>query len=213
MSEEPDQRSFRMALDCLERNQPLRALALFESLSGSAGLDPANLRFHCGWSAELAGREEDAVGHYRQAAALAAAPELHVHARFREGWIRYCQHKLAAARMALEQATELAAAHGISNAVTSHAEYWYAVCLEQDGRILDAVRHYRRVLAGEDLRLEAAYREIACLIAVGRYREAVTACDAFLEFAPAKEAPARHHELVALVRDERMSLEASLAHA
>jgi tetratricopeptide (TPR) repeat protein len=191
----------------------LRALALFESLSGRPGFDAANLHFHCGWSAELAKRDEAAITHYRQVATLAAAPALHVHARFREGWIRYCQHNTSAALLALEEATHLAETHGINNAIACHAEYWYAVCLEQDGRFIDALRHYRRGRACDDLHVEAAYREILCLIAVGLYREAVEACDAFLNDAPPTAASARHQEVAALVREEKASLEKSLAHA
>ena len=67
-----------------------------------------------------------------------------------------------------------------------YAIYWFGVCLEHEGRYLGAIDNYckLRPFTEEGLTLEARYREIICLIQVGKLLEALKNADDFLQLKP-----------------------------
>lgn len=100
--------------------------------------------------------------------------------------------------------------------ILRHAIYWYAFCLELDGRFLDAIDYYRKVDAfnGEGLALEVQFRKIICLNQVGNLEVALQATHEFLNFPTLLGADGvRQAELNRLVMDEKLQLERALTEA
>lgn len=208
----PDLDAWHTAVSLEERGEHQAALAAFEALLSSAHLDRGRVRFHCGWNGELAGLIQAAVEHYEHAARF-ATPEIRLHALFRIGSIQRQRGNHADALCCFERAHGVAEVGQITHPLAHHVAYWFGLSLEEEGRYLEALTRYRKAAALAALRDEAGYRAIQCLVAVGRYEQAVSECKAFLAYAPAESTSTRTRELVVCVQNEKLSLEKSLQHA
>jgi len=175
----------------------------------------AQALFDAAWQLELAVREDEARPLYLAAIEQSADPALQLEAEFRLGWIALQAGLTRDAGLRLARAVVLARCHELTGPTASHARYWHAVCVEADGRLLDAASLYLQVIDEGDPHLwhEAAYRRLACLAQVGDLSAALRAARHLL----ACERPVNDAgRLVALrqcARDEQSQIERALAAA
>ena len=181
--------------------------------------DPARGRapavFQAAWCLERAGRTVDAAKHYAEVVESSTEPGLLAEAYFRLAWLAIEDGDLEAALPRLDSAIALAEAHGLPSPTIEHARYWSAVCLEGDGRLVDAAIRYQPIIEGgnPDLWLEAAYRRLLCLSQVGDLDGALAAADVLLRPTADARDPDRLRALQALAREERWQIERARAFA
>lgn len=193
----------------------LEAAEAYLSLAPEAPSDRAPALFAAAWCLELAGRSENAVPLYQETVALSPEPILHVEALFRLGWIALQAGHWREAGACQRVVIDLADAHALNSPTVAHARYWHAVCLENEGQLLDAAERYAAVIdqGNPDLWHEAAYRRLVCLASVGDLRAAAQAADELVRGARPVTDPARLLALQSLARDEAAHIARALAAA
>ena len=181
--------------------------------------DPARGRapavFQAAWCLERAGRTEDAAKYYAEVVESSKEPGLLAEAYFRLAWLALEGRELEAAISRLDSTIALAEAHGLTSPTIEHARYWSVVCLEREGRLLDAAMRYQTIIDGgnPDLWLEAAYRRLLCLSQVGDLDGALAAAEILLQPAANARDPDRLRVLQALAREEQWQIERARAFA
>jgi tetratricopeptide (TPR) repeat protein len=184
------------------------AAALFSGCLAEKFADAALTEFHIGWCLENAKDTRQATDHYDRAIQCANNPALVVEALFRQAWILVQEQEMDRAQPLLARLLSLADIHTLANATIEHAYFWFAVCLENDGRIIEAAARYEAVVlhANPDLWHEAAYRRMLCLSQIGDFSGALAAAETFLAASPSGAHFARVLELQRLARDEQIEI-------
>lgn len=213
MKEQPEMSSYQQALQFEQAGDFARAFNLFYECLSAAEQDRGDLLFHCGWCLEQ-DKERDArqaLSFYREAGEIAGDPVCRMNSRFRAGWLLMHLKEYAEAQEMYHKTVRAPAEKG-AEPIYTHAAYWLAVCLEVQGRVLDALQWFRSVQQlSPQLMPEALYREICCLNRIGAYAEALEVCRRFDEPAPPGMSEARYRELRELAENERRILESCLA--
>ena len=163
-----------------------------------ASPDAAESLYRLAWRREHEERDPAwAVEAYRAAAAV-ASPALAVDALFRAGFVAQGARRRAQAIAAYRECVALARRLGAPSVAGLHATFRLGFHLEAEGRYLDAMSCYREV-AGERglLGLEASYRGLLCLAAVGQLAEALAWSSGYADLAD--EARRQGHDTKALV--------------
>lgn len=192
------------------------ALELFLMCLARGEGDPADVQFHCGWCLEngAAADRTRALGYYEAAALTARDPGGRLNSLFRAGWIALQSGDQASAADRFRAVIDLARAERLDHEIYHHGTYWYAFCLEAQGRFLQALDWYRTAGAlAPTLLPEARWREIGCLNQVGWYAEAYGICRCFEEPQPDGFDPRRYEHLRETARSEAARLLACLAEA
>jgi len=169
----------------------------------------AEIEFRVGWCLELAGQQSGAIEHYERVAAAAHAPAFAIEALFRLAWLALQANEFDRARPSLERALAIAAQSAIANPTVAHARYWHALCLENDGRLIDAAARYAAIAveADSDLWHEAAYRRLVCLSQIGDFEGALAEADRLVAAVAGVRDPARLAALQLAARAERAQIE------
>jgi tetratricopeptide (TPR) repeat protein len=127
---------------------------------------------------------------------------------FRAGWVLRHLSENSEALKAFGKAIEVGHSEGLFNSIYQEALYWSAVTLECENKYLDAIELYRVVTALSDqLKPESKYRELLCLISVGKYHDAVEICSSFEQPRPDGFSSERYAEIKNLVNREKSILE------
>jgi len=213
MKDQPEMALYQQALQLEQEGDFARAFNLFYECLSGAEQDRGDLLFHCGWCLEQ-DKERDArqaLSFYREAGEIAGNPVCRMNSCFRAGWLLMHLKEYAGAGEMYLKAVRTPVEKGAEQLYT-HAAYWLAVCLEVQGRQLEALQWFRSVQQlSPQLSLEARFREICCLNRIGAYAEALEVCRRFDEPAPPGMDEARYRELRELAEKERRILESCLA--
>jgi tetratricopeptide (TPR) repeat protein len=208
---------YEQAIVLLNENRFSDAFPLFKQCIGIDGISQPDVLFNCGWCLENSGNSrKQALNYYLSSHTSAQRDELKFHAGFRYSWLLIEEKKYAKAQVFLSKIlaeTKLSVAEFL---ILRHAVYWFAFCLELDGRFLDAIDYYRKVeiFNGEGLALEAQFRKIICLNQVGNLEAALQGIDAFLNSPTLSgDDRLRQSELIRLVVDEKSQIERALTEA
>jgi tetratricopeptide (TPR) repeat protein len=209
--------SYQQAVALLNENRFSDAFSLFKQCIGINGISQPDVLFNCGWCLENMGNSrKQALSYYLSSYRSAQRDELKFHAGFRYSWLLIEEKKYPKAQAFLSKIlaeTKLSVAESL---VLRHAVYWFAFCLELEGRFLDAIDYYRKVekFNGEGLALEAQFRKIICLNQVGNLEAALQGIDAFLHSPTLSgDAGFRQSELIRLVVDQKFQIERALTEA
>ncbi len=200
---------YRQALKAEAAGRYAEAISLFVDCLADPALDEGDLNFHRGWCLENLGHTEKAIALYGRASDLARHPGCRLNSYFRAGWLVMHEKNFMKAAHLFRCAIDYGDVADAKDDTYAQATYWYAVCLESQGRILDALTWYR--YAQDRLALlnpESRYRQIMCLIQVGLYPEALELCHTFDGSAPDLCTRERYETLRAEVQRERVMLEA-----
>jgi tetratricopeptide (TPR) repeat protein len=184
------------------------AISLFSAYRPDPAHDLAEIEFHIAWCLEKAGQYARATVHYEQAVAHARQPTHAVEALYRLAWMALEEHAIHRARPLLAHVLSLAEANGLANPVVEHARYWFAVCVETDGEIIEACARYAVIAnnADPDLWHEAAYRRLLCLSQIGDFAAALAAADTLVRATAAVRDPTRLRDLQAAAHEERAQI-------
>jgi tetratricopeptide (TPR) repeat protein len=210
---------YEQALAHEQRGEFGQALALYQACLASETDDPGDLLFRCGWCLEHAHRSDnptamEALAYYMQAAEASRTPATTLNSLFRAGWVLMQEHRWLEAAQFLRKAIDKAALLALHDALYAHTVYWYAVCLETQGRLLEAIDWYRLTQTLTPvLQPESAFREMLCLEQIGSYHDALHVCSAFPAHPPTDFDADRYAELFSLVRRKKAILEACLNQA
>jgi tetratricopeptide (TPR) repeat protein len=171
--------------------------------------------FQAAWCLERAGQTEDAAKYYAEVVESSTEPGLLAEAYFRLAWLALEGREPEAAIPRLDSAIALAEAHGLASPTIEHARYWSVVCLEGEGRLVDAAIQYQPIIEGgnPDLWPEAAYRRLLCLSQVGDLDGALAAADVILRPTADARDLDRLRALQELAREERWQIERARAFA
>lgn len=169
--------------------------------------------FQAAWCLERAGRVDGAAGRYAEVIGESTEPALLVEAHFRLAWLALERHQMEVAVPHFGLVVDLAEAHGLTGPTVEHARYWSAVCLEGEGRLVEAALHYQPIIERGNLDLwpEAAYRRMLCLSQVGDFEGAFAAAEVLLQPAVAARDRDRLQALQALAREEQRQIERARA--
>ena len=208
---------YEQAVALLNENRFSDAFPLFKQCIGIDGISQPDVLFNCGWCLENTGNSrKQALNYYLSSYTAAQRDELKFHAGFRYSWLLIEEKKYSKAQAFLSKIlaeTKLSVAKSL---ILRHAVYWFAFCLELEGRFLDAIDYYSQVetVNGEGLALEAQFRKISCLNQVGNLEAALQGIDAFLN-APtlSDDEGLRQSELIRLLIDEKSQIERALTEA
>jgi tetratricopeptide (TPR) repeat protein len=186
-----------------------KAFDLFRHCLSEDGHDKGTLNFHCGWCLENIrdGDRNRAVRFYEKASGEAESVLVRVNSSFRAGWIQLQDKEQEKAADAFRNAIDLSVQVNLDHELYHHAVFWYAMCLEHQGRYLEATHQYsvaQRLSA--TLAPESCYRMIVCCNQVGKFEDALKACGTFPVHVPAGYDPLRYAELAAVVRREETLL-------
>lgn len=197
------------------RGDYLTAAALYLDCPPDPVRGAAPALFSAGWCLELARETEKAGDCYARAVAQSREPSLTVEALFRMAWIEIEAGAMAAAGTHLARLGEVAMTHDVRSATVEHAEFWHVVCVEHDGRLVDAAARYAAIIerGHPELWPEAAYRRLSCLSQVGDLSAALQAADALRRATRAAKDPARLRALQDLAADEAAQIARALAAA
>jgi tetratricopeptide (TPR) repeat protein len=208
---------YEQAVALLNENRFSDAFLLFKQCIGIDEISQPDVLFNCGWCLENMGNSrKQALSYYLSSHRSAQRDELKFHAGFRYSWLLIEEKKYPKAQVFLSTIlaeTKLSVAQSL---LLRHAVYWYAFCLELDGRFLDAIDYYRKVeiFNGEGLALEAQFRKIICLNQVGNLEVALQGIDTFLNSPTLSgDEGLRQSELIRLVVDEKSQIELALTEA
>lgn len=181
------------------------AAALFSACLDDPAYEDAVVRFHMAWCLENTQQRASSVAHYEQVVARSADPALAVEALFRLAWLAIGEHAFDRARPLLGRALSLADANGLASTTLEHAAYWFAVCLETDGEIIEAAARYEAIAGSgnPDLWHEAAYRRVLCLSHVGDLTGAFAAAEVLLKANGGVRDPGRLRALQEAAREEQ----------
>jgi len=198
-----------------ERNGDFKkALRLFQESLSKESPDEGDVYFHFGWCLEQDkdGDSGQALHFYQKASSLARSSICRINSCFRAGWILMHAKEYQRAAAMYKSAIDLGEQTGNKAEIYPHAAYWYAVCLESQGRYLDALDWYRHVRTLSDqLDPECRLREIICLNQVGSYETALQVSLTFENPRPAGFDLRRYEELRAVAMREREMLQACLS--
>jgi tetratricopeptide (TPR) repeat protein len=207
---------YERALAHEQQGEFAQALALYQTCLCHETDDPGDLLFKWGWCLEHAHHVNnpthvEALAYYTQAVEVSRTPATTLNSLFRAGWVLIQEQRWREAAQFLRKAIDEAELLELRDALYAHAVYWYAVCLETQGRFIDALDWYRltQVLAPE-LQPESSFREILCLEQIGAYHEALHRCSAFHANPPVDFDAERYAELFSLVHRKKEILEACL---
>lgn len=190
------------------------ALALLNECLVQGSVPRGDILFHCGWCVEqLDGSGSDrACELYERSIEFTTDPVGKTNAAFRAGWIRFHQHDHRGAatmfRRAMNEGNDVEEAAEIVH----HAMYWLAVCLEAEGKFLEAITWYRRVrIIAPLLDPEARLREMYCNISVADFEAALQLSRTFEQDCPEGFSPTRYKELAHTAAREGEMLEHCLS--
>jgi tetratricopeptide (TPR) repeat protein len=146
--------------------------------------------------------------YYEQAAAQTRMPECKLNSFFRAGWLLMHQKEHVKAATMFRHAVDYAELSHHKSEIYNQSVFWYAVCLESQGRFIEAIRWYRVVrLHSPQLDPESRVRELACLNGIGSYHEALNLCQTFDFPPPVGFSERRYQELQAVISRERAMLQ------
>lgn len=205
---------FELALRYEREESYERAYKLFHACLNEAGHDRGDLFFHCGWCLEQLGetRWAQALQFYRNAAELATDTGCRMNCHFRSGWILMQQKDYWLASQALAAALRVGDDANRLDEMYQNAAYWYAFCLEAQGRYLQALEWYSLVeKLSPWLNPESRLRRIFCYNRIGAFERAVEVCHSFENPPPPRFDGSRYAVLRSLASREREILEACLA--
>jgi tetratricopeptide (TPR) repeat protein len=203
---------FHQALTLEYEGRFAEALELFERCFEDPTFDEGDLYFHRAWCLENQNRKREALLLYARAADLTRIPQCKINCLFRSGWILMHEKDAVQAAQMFRSAIDYGDLVELKNETYRHALYWYAVCLETQGRPLEALTWYRLAQASSpQLDPESRRRQLACLVHVGLYDEALDVCRTFDAPCPEDFTPERYAALRTEVENERAILEACLA--
>jgi tetratricopeptide (TPR) repeat protein len=197
------------ALEAERLGQFGQAFRLFQESLEHGEHNDGDTYFHCGWCLEQdeGGDKQDALHFYQKAADLAHSPPCKMNSLFRAGWLLMQAKEYAKAATMFRCAIDYGEMADHRTEIYHDAVFWHAVCLESQGRYLDALKWYLLVQRlSPKLYPESRFRELVCLSQVGLYREAFQVCLAFDDPPPAGFENRRYDELRALVHRERENL-------
>ena len=186
-----------------------KALEIFQRCLTGGGHDKGDLAFHLGWCLEHdpEGDRASVLQYYDQAFASAPSLVMRVNSAFRSGWVLLQGKEEEKAAAAFQRVIALAEQENFDHDLYHQALFWSAVCLERQGRYLEAAHQYGVVQRlSADLVPESCYRLIVCCNQVGKFESALEACRAFPLDVPSGSDPRRFSELSALVRKEESLL-------
>jgi tetratricopeptide (TPR) repeat protein len=187
------------------------ALELFLRCLDDPAFDEGDMHFHCGWCLENVSRKQEALHRYAHAAALTRIASCKLNSFFRSGWILMHDRNYLQAGVMLYRAVEYGDLVNLKNETYQHAMYWYAHCLEVQAHYLEALQWYRLVgQLAPQLDPESRFRQIHCLIRIGRFEEALRVCETFDAAPPAAFDDLRYIVLRTEVLNERTMLESAL---
>lgn len=174
-----------------------------DSVGGSA-----LAHFKAAWCFEMAKQSDDALAHYALAVEQTSDSKLAIEARYRLGWLALEGHEPDRAGREFSALIQLADSHRLANATVQHARYWHALCLEREGRLVDAATRYEPIIedGNPDLWHEAAYRRLLCLTQIGDLGGALAAADVLLNSERPTCDPPRLLALKALAREEKVQI-------
>ncbi len=202
---------FHQALTLEYEGRFADALELFERCLDDPTFDEGDLHFHCAWCLENEKRMREALLRYARAADLTRIPSCKINSFFRSGWILMHEKDTVQAAEMFRNAVDYGELVGLKNETYRQGLYWYAVCLEAQGRCLEALTWYRLAQASSpQLDPESRRRQLACLVHVGLYDEALDVCRTFDAPCPEEFDAERYAALQAEVENERAILEACL---
>jgi tetratricopeptide (TPR) repeat protein len=191
------------------------AAALFLACLEDPAHEHAMVHFHVAWCLENAHQRENAVAHYEQVLARSVDQALAVEALFRLAWLAIQDRAIDRARPLLARALSLADTNELASPTLEHARYWFAVCLEADGEVIEACARYEAIAGSgnPDLWHEAAFRRVLCLSQIGNLIGALAAAEVLLNATGAVHDRARLRALQEAAREEREQIARALAAA
>jgi tetratricopeptide (TPR) repeat protein len=209
--------SYQQAVALLNERQFSEAFLLFKQCIGADGISQPDVLFNCGWCLENIGNNRKQVlDYYLSSYTTAQRDELKFHAGFRYSWILIEEKEYAKAQNFLSKILPETNLSLDESLLLRHAVYWFAFCLELDGRFLDAIEHYCQVetFNGEGLALEAQFRKIMCLNQIGNLETALQNVEVFLNLPTLSgDDGIRQSELTRLVEEEKYQIERALTEA
>jgi tetratricopeptide (TPR) repeat protein len=209
--------AYEKALALLSENRFAEAYSLFRQCVGIDGISQADLLFNCGWCLENIGNSrKQTSSYYLSSYTSAQRDELKLHAGFRYSWVLIEEKKYSEAQSFLSKILAETKLALTESPMLRNVAYWFAVCLELEGRYLDAIDNYHKVESfnGEGLALEAQYRKIICLNQVGKLEAALQSADEFLSLPSLSgDEGLRQSELIRIVAHEKSQIERAFAEA
>lgn len=203
---------YELALKFEDCGYFLPAYSLFKECLNERKHDLGDLLFHCAWCIENINSSDKkrSVSYYLLAAKLANDVVCRMNSYFRAGWIlRHLEENFEALN-AFSRAIETGHSEGIFNSIYNNSLYWFAVTLESQHKFLDAIKIYRAVSSlSDELNPESRYRELHCLIAIGKYPEAIELCKTFELPPPSGFSEERYSEIKDMINREKSLLELS----
>lgn len=186
----------------------LAAAALFLACAPDSVRGRAPAHFHAAWCFEKANQASDAVAHYSLVVEHASEATFTIEALYRLGWLALDRQDMECASREFEALIQLADKHGLVSPTIEHARYWHALCLEREGRLVDAALHYESIIerGNPELWHEAAYRRMVCLSQIGDLRGALSAADVLLQAEQPTCDPSRMQTLKALALEEKAQI-------
>ncbi len=203
---------YELALNFENSGYFFPAYSLFKECLNERKYDHGDLLFHCAWCIENINTSDKkkSVSYYLLAAKLANDAICRMNSYFRAGWILRHLGENFEALNAFSRAIETGHSEGIFNSIYNDALYWFAVTLESQHKFLDAIKIYRTVSSlSDELNPESRYRELHCLIAIGKYAEAIELCNTFKLPPPPGFSEERYSEIKEMINRERSLLELS----
>jgi tetratricopeptide (TPR) repeat protein len=191
------------------------AFVLFRNLLNSKNKkDRGDILFHCGWCLENSNNVDRrlAIDYYRQALETTSSLVCRMNSLFRSGWIRMGDKEYQEAVELYKRAIELHQSMDVHNGLYRDASYWFAVCMENMGHYLEALKWYRVVQKiAPLLDPESRFREINCLNRIGAYQEAMEVCRSFESEPPEGFDNNRYNELYSSAKQEQKMIEECLS--
>ena len=208
---------YEQAVAFLNENRFSEAFPLFKHCADIDTVNQSDALFNCGWCLENIGNnQEQVLAYYLSSYDSAQRDELKFHAGFRYSWRLIEEKSYSKAQEFLSKILAETRLSLTESLILRHAVYWFAFCLELDGRFLDAIEQYCKVetFNGEGLALEAKFRKIICLNQVGNLDGALQDIEAFLNSPTLSgDDGIRQSELARLVEEEKFQIERALTEA
>lgn len=202
---------YHQALKLEYEGRYAEALRLFQRCLDDPAFDEGEILFHCGWCLENELRMQEALQRYARATESTRLPSCKINCFFRSGWIVMHRKDYVQAADAFRRAIDCGDVLEVRDDTYRHAVYWYAVCLETQGRYIEALTWYRYAQeTTAQLDPESRLRQIMCLVHIGRYDDALDVCRTFDSPGPVGFNAERYRSLQAEARRERAMLEACL---
>ena len=200
---------YELALDFERSSYFLPAYVLFKECLADRNFDQGDVLFHCAWCIEhISGTDKRrSVSYYLLSAKLAEDTVCKMNSYFRAGWVLRHMDENTEALNSFSKVIEIGHSKGFFNSIYIDALYWFAVTLESENKFLDAIKIYRAIAGlSDELNPECRYREMLCLITVGKYIEAIDVCSSFESPCPKSFSSDRYNELRELAMHEKSIL-------